>query len=320
MKKYNMISIIIPVYNVGKYLEECLESVVNQSYRNLQIILVDDGSTDCSAEICRKYKEKDERIILIQKENGGLSDARNAGMSVATGEFVFFLDSDDYLENNAIELLEMYQRKNNYDIVVGNYYYLYPQMCCKAKSVFDKERLLNNYEAMEALMTGNIQTFAWGKLMRLDLINKYQFPKGRLFEDHYWTHLVFGNAKRIGIIPQTIIYYRQRSNSISYSFNIKRLDMFEGWIIRKEYIEKYYPKLIDKALEHCANQYIQAAWLILIKMKKNKRAAFAKMQQYNAVLQLQNYCIGKSKKIIEILDKSILMYAIVAVFLRLKGQ
>lgn len=318
MMHYVQISIIIPIYNVEQYLEQCLDSVIGQSYKNLQIILVDDGSTDSSADICRKYEKKDSRIIFIQKENGGLSDARNVGTSIATGEFTFYLDSDDFLESNAIEILEMLQRKEDYDIVLGNYYYVYPESKYEAKHVFVHEMSLNNYEAMEALMTGNIQSFAWGKLFRTNIVQKYLFPKGRLFEDHYWTHLVFGEAKKIGITSQPVVNYRQRNDSISYSFDINRLDMFDGWIKRKKYLEQYYPRLINKALANCARQYVQTAWLVLIKMRFDKKFALKKMRQYNSKLQLQNYCEGEQKKLIESLQKNYYLYAFKAVIDRIK--
>ena len=139
MKK---VSIIIPVYNVEQYLERCLETVVNQSYKGLEIILVDDGSTDGSGKICDKYKELDERIVCIHKENGGLSSARNAGVNIATGEYFVFVDSDDWVSIRMVETLTKALQKNNSDIV-----------CCEFYNVSDSTLAVSDFSSNERKLT-----------------------------------------------------------------------------------------------------------------------------------------------------------------------
>lgn len=313
------ISIIIPVYNVEKYLPECIESVLHQTYKNLQIILVDDGSSDSCSAICDEYAQKYGFIIAIHKENSGLSDARNTGLCYATGEFVYYLDSDDYIEQNTIELLVECQERTQADVVFGNYYYTFPDYETIADTFYQEETILNNYEAMAALVNGKIQTFAWGKLIRTEIAEKYLFPKGKLFEDHYWTHFAFGDAKRVAIISQPLVHYRQRNNSISYTFNLRRLDVLEGWLNRKVFLEEKYPELVDVCMKQYAERYVEVAWLVLTRMKQ-KRRAFQKLRKINILLQLQNYSEGKTKQLICSLDKSSIVYAVQALWNRLRRR
>lgn len=175
-----MVSIIIPIYNVEKYLRECVDSVTGQTYRNLQIILVDDGSTDSCGQICDAYSSKDARIVVVHKDNGGLSDARNAGLSLAGGEFILYLDSDDYLDLNAVEILIASQKNTGADIVLGNFYYTYPDYEETAAAWQRADMTLDNKKAMEALVDGRIETFAWGKLIRREIALTHLFPKGKV--------------------------------------------------------------------------------------------------------------------------------------------
>lgn len=311
---------IIPIYKVEKYLCECIDSVINQTHTDLQIILVDDGSPDLCGKICDDYSMRDNRIHVIHKQNGGLSDARNAGIKQAKGEFIYYLDSDDYIELNTIEILLDEQRKTNADIVISNYYYTYTDYENIAKSFYKEKIILDNYDAMKSLVSGKLQTFAWGKLIRTDLAKKYLFPKGKLFEDHYWTHYLFGDAECICYITNTLVHYRQRNNSISYIYDLKRLDVLDGWIDRKEYLEKYYPDLIEECMEQYSEKYIGIAWQILTRMKKKKKIGFQKMRLLNNSFQLQNFTFHSKRRLICMLDKSIFLYGIWAVFYKVKGE
>ena len=161
------ISIIIPVYNVEKYILKTIESVINQTYYNTEIILVDDGSTDNSSKICDEFSKRDNRICVIHQENQGLSAARNIGTNLATGDFVFYLDGDDYLENDALE--NLIALSDNCDLVIGNYYYTYSDHEDIAQPDTEKIREFTRKEAISQLMQGKLQTFAWGKLIRADI-------------------------------------------------------------------------------------------------------------------------------------------------------
>ena len=140
--KTKEISIIVPIYNAEKFLPEAIESLINQTFKDIEIILVNDGSPDGSQKICEKYAEKDERIIVVNKENGGLADARNAGMKVATGKYIMFLDADDMFEPDSCENMYKVIEKNNADYVIGNYQNCYEDGTLWEKPVFNKEKYI----------------------------------------------------------------------------------------------------------------------------------------------------------------------------------
>lgn len=311
------VSVIIPIYNVEKYLKACVDSVIGQTYQDLQIILVDDGATDSSGGICDEYAAKDKRITVVHKLNGGLSDARNAGLTVAAGAFVLYLDSDDYLVPTAIEALVEMQSKTNADIVLGNFFYTFPDHEYPAAAWHQSDMVLDNGQAMEALIDGRIETFAWGKLIRSEIAGKYPFPKGKVFEDHFWTHFVFAEAKTVALLAQPLVHYRQRDNSISFIFDMKRLDMLEGWVNRKEFLEQRYPDLLEICYKRYAERYVGLAWLVLTRMKGSRREAFGRLRSFNSAFPLQNYAEGTTKKLICALDRGNLVYAVFALWNRI---
>ena len=301
-----IVSIIVPIYNVEKYLDRCVTSLVNQTLKDIEIILVDDGSTDMSSSLCDKWGNMDQRIKVIHKENGGLSDARNVGTEYAIGNFIYYLDSDDFLEENAIEILLEVQRRSKSEIVLSNFYYTYSNHEQKANTIYDSLVSLNNGEAMEALIIGNIETFAWGKLIQSNIAKKYKFPLKKLFEDHYWTHNIFYEATKVSILPEALVHYRQRDDSISYTYDIKRLDMLEGWLCRKNFLTERYPPLVEKYVHTCSSQYINMAWLILTRMKKYKLMGLNKLRKYNTYFSFEKYSEGEYKKLIIALNKNII--------------
>lgn len=238
-----MISVIIPVYNVSAYLSQCLESVLRQTYKDLEIILVDDGSKDNSGMLCDEYAAKDSRIKVIHKENGGLSDARNFGTAQASGGWIFYLDSDDWMANNTLETLLQYAEINNCDAVQGGMYYAYPNHLLKRKE--KPSTVLSRNAAMkELIINDRVKNFAWGKLYRTELVKDILFPKGKFFEDCYWQHLVIDRVNRYGIIDTPLLYYRQRPDSISGTISNRYDDLIEGYEIRLKFIQEHYPKFI----------------------------------------------------------------------------
>lgn len=311
-----MVSIVIPVYNVEKYLEDCVNSVISQTYRDLQIILVDDGSTDSSGDICDVFAEKDERIQVIHKKNGGLSEARNVGTAVSDGAFVFYLDSDDYLEQDAINTLMTVQKDSGAEVVIGNYYYTY----CNREDIAQPDnsviKVYSRKEAIYLLMQGKIQTFAWGKLIQADIAKKYMFPVGRLFEDHFWTHLVFQDSDIIACIPQPLVHYRQRKNSISYTFTEKRLDIIKGWEARISFLQENYPEILPLYLERCAHDVVSLSWLTLTRMKHNGRG-FNLIQRFIKKYDLTAYCDGSTNSLLRSIQCGRLIYAMNAVWHRI---
>ncbi|MBY5005624.1 glycosyltransferase [Streptococcus suis] len=225
--KEELVSVIVPVYNVEKYLSQCLDSIIHQTYKNLEIILVNDGSTDGSGKICDDYAAKDGRIKVIHKENGGLSDARNKGLDLMTGQFVTFVDSDDYLENNCIHTLYTYACTCKTDISIGKFIEFEENT-----SQFLFHNHLNNGNKIEFL-TGDqclerhhkyflgIFVTAWAKLYRTSLFNdsnpckKIRYPLGVLHEDQYTTHKLFFKSNKIVFVNDYLYVYRVRKNSIT---------------------------------------------------------------------------------------------------------
>ena len=308
-----MVSIVIPVYNVEKYLKDCVNSVISQTYADLQIILVDDGSTDSSGNICDAFAEKDERIHVIHKKNGGLSDARNAGTSASKGEFIFYLESDDYLENDALQVLLRTQDQHRADVVVGNYFYTYDD---REDIAENKEQVLDKATSIERLMSGEIQTFTWGKLVRAEIAKKHKFPAGLLFEDHFWTHLVFQDSNIIACIPQPLVHYRQRQNSISYTFTEKRLDIIKGWEARISFLQENYPEMLPLYLNRCAHDVVSLSWLMLTRMKHNGRG-FKLIQSFIKEYDLLKYCDGSTNSLLRSIQCGRLIYAMNAVWHRI---
>ncbi|NSE80320.1 glycosyltransferase family 2 protein [Coprococcus comes] len=243
------VSIIIPVYNVEKYLEKCIKSVLNQTYQNLEIILVDDGSKDKSAIICDEYMVKDNRITVIHKQNGGLSSARNAGIEVATGEAVFFLDSDDYISKECIEKLVKLMKKNSADISIIQMKYISEEInddCAKQNN--EKIMLMNSERAIEESLYQKLYTCcAPAKLYKIEVIGDIRFPVGRISEDLATSHLFFKNAEKIVYSNYYGYYYRQHEESIMHVFNPKRLDALE-WAENIElFCKENYPSIIKAA-------------------------------------------------------------------------
>lgn len=303
------VSIIVPVYNVEAYLPECLDSIINQTYTNLEIILVDDGSTDRSGEISEQYRTTDPRIHVIHQENGGLSSARNTGLKQATGTFVFFLDSDDYLERNGIEQVMAAQMQYEADIIVSNYYYSYTQSETIAVGGEDFTAVLNNADAMRQLMTGTIQSFAWGKLFRRSIIKDHFFPCGKLFEDQFWTHRIFAEANSVVTIKAPTVHYRQRNNSISYTFRPERLDILDGWTERIEFLKAAYPELLQPYLKSLGSQYLTLSWLVLKKMRNGRRICICKLRRFAAHTQFAEHCDASTSRAIRLFEKNVLLFA-----------
>ncbi len=241
MKK---ISVIIPVYNVEKYLEKCLESVINQTYKNLEIIVVNDGSKDTSGDICDIFAKKDDRIKVIHKINGGLSDARNAGMKIATGDYIGFVDSDDYIAEDMFSTLYELAEKHNCEISIVSFYEMMDNRLLSVQrsgelDVMDKETAIK-----ELLIDTKIQSYAWNKLFKRELFLDIDFPVGKNFEDIATTLLLFEKANKIVRLEEPKYYYLRRNDSIVGVRNYKTYaDYIEVLLSKYEYLEGKYKEL-----------------------------------------------------------------------------
>lgn len=239
----DLISVVVPVYNVEKYLKKCVASILNQSYKNLEIILVDDGSPDNCPKICDEFSKKDKRIKVIHKKNGGLSDARNAGISVAKGSYITFIDSDDYIEKNYVEILYNSILVNNSDIAIGSHVVLYDTGLKIDKSTGDSY-VSNTKEILEKILYDEIDISAWAKLYKINLFKNIKYPKGRLFEDTATTYLLVDSAKSISVISKPIYNYVIRNTSITNcSFSKKKMDLILSTEEMRDYVLNKYPDL-----------------------------------------------------------------------------
>ena len=223
------ITVIVPVYNVEHYLDKCLDSLINQTYKNLEIIVINDGSTDNSGAICQEYARKDNRIIYIEKENSGLSDARNVGLDKMTGSYVTFVDSDDWVELDYVEVLYNKIIEYEVDISVGNYYsynedeklfYFHMSADSYYEKVYDNVSIFENlYESKE--MKNFALISACGKLYKAKLFDYIRFDKGKLGEDGYFNQKIYLLVEKIVYINQGLYAYRQRNGSITKTWTEK---------------------------------------------------------------------------------------------------
>lgn len=213
--KQPLISVIIPVYGVGKYISQCLESVINQTYKNLEIIVVNDGTKDRSADIAKEYAAKDSRIKVYDFQNGGLSVARNRGLEIATGEYISYLDSDDWLDTKMYETLLETAMKNEADMVKCGI--IETNGAAEEKITFSDVKIINNeqHKAFKNYFKGILWTIACNGLYRCDLAKKVKFPENIVHEDNYSSGLFLYFAKKVASIPFCGYYYRVNNTGIS---------------------------------------------------------------------------------------------------------
>lgn len=262
MNDKEKISVIIPIYNVEKFLPRCLDSVINSNYQNLEIILVDDGSTDSCSQICENYKKKDSRIKVIHKSNGGLSDARNKGIDIATGEYISFVDSDDAVDEDMFSYLLKLLLDNKCDISVCNYI-TFSTIELPSTQVNKRDNIIvyNREEALNILLKGNIShsDYAWNKLYKKELFESIRYPKGRKMEDIGTTYKLYYKAKNIVIGDAIKYFYYQRENSIlglnnyaiykdNMELSIERYNFLKDNKVKINFIQ-YQKDIINKVIE-----------------------------------------------------------------------
>lgn len=241
------ISIIVPVYNVERYLEKCIYSIINQTYTNIEIILVNDGSIDNSLKICNKYKEYDSRIIVIDKPNGGLSDARNVGINRASGDYIMFVDSDDWIDLNIVEKLYNLVCENDACIAQCDFVDVYDDSEISLKSEHKNITMMNSNEVLRNIYKENgiKNIVVWNKIYKKELFDNIRFPKGKIHEDEFITYKILDRCSKIVDTNEVMYYYRKRPGSITNSnFNIKKLDSIDAIKERVDYFDnKNYREL-----------------------------------------------------------------------------
>lgn len=280
-----VVSVVVPIYKVELYLRRCVDSILNQTYTHLEIILVNDGSPDQCGDIADSYALKDNRVRVIHKHNGGLSDARNAGMQVVTGDYTMFVDSDDWLEKTMIE--ELVDKSIHYkaEVVQSAFYYAYDdylQLDTRYFSDKDDPVVLNNKQLMyELVINEKIKNFAWGKLYQTSLIKDIPFRKGVLFEDVFWAHHVMHRVNTYVIIHLPLLYYYQRNDSIVASYSPKNLDMIRGLKERHLFIEMYYSELTSESYKSLLKANLTHYTLLLANRKNGSNRFYRKkIQKY----------------------------------------
>ena len=293
MKNSPFVSIIVPVYNVEQYLPRCVDSLINQTYQNIEIILVDDGSPDNCGKICDEYAKQDQRVKVIHKPNGGLSDARNVGIENSQGDYLMFIDSDDWIELNTCEIL--YNASINYEADV---------IVFEMKLVFDDGKIMKRHrgiishtpshlECMQSLIyhifDGGIFNNACNKMFHKALFNGVSFPIGRCAEDQGTVYKVLHKAKKIYVVDELLYNYYQRSGSISFvDFSPKlACDRFYLGLERIDFFHSNYPSLEDMEIARVMGETI----VCIIKLKGIKEYSDIRQE----MIEFKNKYSGKRK-------------------------
>lgn len=288
----DLISVIVPIYNVEKYLKRCIESILNQTYFNIEIILVNDGSTDNSLEIANEYKKNDSRIKVISKKNGGLSSARNIGIDNANGKYLTFIDSDDYISSDYIEILYNSIIKYNSDISVAIFKLVFEDNSQKRiyKTKRVNEYVNDRYNMLiKMFYQKDFDTSAVAKLFSVKIFEGVRFPEGLLYEDLATIYKLFMNAKKISYINKEIYFYFQRKGSITKdNFKVKDFDLINIVSMILDEMKSVDKKnnLNNKLLNAVVQKYLSANFYILRKIGFNSD----KYKKY------RDYCIKNIKQ------------------------
>ena len=251
MDETKKISVIVPVYKVEAYLHQCLDSIVNQTYRNLEIILVDDGSPDSCGVICEEYAAKDDRIVVIHQENAGLSAARNTGLDIVSGDYIAFVDSDDWIEPDMFEYLLNNAAAENAAITVCGRIEEYSDR--SVVQSWPRREILQRIRAMEILLDdGLMRNYVWDKLWKQELFEGIRFPVGRVMEDLAVTYLLFERADSVLCLPEVKYHYRQRTGSILSAPTLKsRADYMMNALERHRYMKCHWPEFFELTERTC---------------------------------------------------------------------
>lgn len=271
--KSDVVSIVIPVYNVEKFLDHCVQSLTQQTYSNLEIILVDDGSTDASAEICDRWAAQDSRIRVVHKEYGGVADARNAGVDACTGQYIVFVDADDHVHPEYVSYLYDLKLQNQADIAVCEF--RYETTAGKAINSFLDDGsvcVLNQHDALKAMCDGVLlSNSVWAKIYPRAYFDGIRFPVGHIFEDVAVTYQLFLKAQTVVIGRRALYHYIRHNNSIMTSaFNFNRLDSITFAEQMSEAILKHWPDLLPVTQKRLYDSYV-CCWRSAVLSRQKSR-------------------------------------------------
>lgn len=246
-----LISVIVPIYKVEKWLEECVDSILNQTYRELEVILVDDGSPDGSGHICDAYAQKDSRVRVIHKENGGLADARNAGLDIARGAYYYFVDSDDVLPAHSVDTMYRLLREHQAQMVIGGFERFWDD---SAEVFFSTEaeglwlHVYDREEAFRDFYRDGCQ--AWAVLYQRSIHENIRFPKGEINEDEAIVFSILENCDTVVVTNRVVYSYRCREESITTTtFHMKKLAWVKHCFDNLAFIRQHHPALTDLAVD-----------------------------------------------------------------------
>lgn len=282
-----IISIIVPVYNVEKYLKRCIDSILNQTFKEFELILVNDGSTDNCGKICDMYKGKDKRVKVIHKKNAGLSSARNVGLDLAKGKYIAFVDSDDYINKNMYEILYSNLIKTDADISICNFQDVNDNSIININQSIDNYEYLifNNIQALNKLYLGNNVNIvvAWNKLYKKDLFEDLRYDEGRIHEDEFIIHKLLYKSKKILYTNAELYYYLKRQGSITQcDFNLKKLDVVYAFKERVEFfMEKKLIELQFKAQKVYIDSFFGNYYKAKIKLDNCNKELIKLKNDYN---------------------------------------
>jgi len=289
------ISVIIPVYKVEMYLRKCLDSVITQTYQNLDIILVDDGSPDNCPIICDEYAERDTRIRVIHKNNGGVASARNAGLREATGEWIAWVDSDDWIEPDMYGYMLENANKYGADIAICSRLEIYPNK--KIRRGWDKDLVIEAKDALILLLKNDqLQNYLCDKLWRKELFQNITFPENRTFEDVAVMHRLFESAKKIVCLSGVKYNYLQREGSIVHNISLEnRMNHYKAAEVRYKEMHTNWPEFNELLLAECIMSAI-GVWWGYAQSNKNEQKIFL-----SALQDISVFCspyVKQAKKII----------------------
>lgn len=298
-----IISVIVPIYNTHLYLTRCVDSILNQTFKDIEIILVNDGSTDISGAICDEYALSDNRIRVIHKENGGLSSARNAGIDLAVGKYIAFVDSDDYIEHDMYEHLLFACEKHKVPMAVCGRY-VHEGTDIKSVFVLDGGLRLSSAEAIEKLLTwDSLDSSACDKLFLRDLFNSFRFPVGKYNEDIFVMTRIIDWAKELYHIGTPKYHYVYRPGSITQeAFNVRKMDLLAATEQVLRYVQAHYPTLEDKAIFFHIKSIL---YLYPLLLRDKRRRAFglyeaklrSMLKQYFLLILFSKYISKKEKMV-----------------------
>lgn len=259
-----LVTIVVPVYKVEPYINECINSIVNQTYKNLEIILVDDGSPDSCPEICDGWALRDHRIKVIHKENGGLSSARNAGLKICSGEYIMFTDSDDFIDKEMVEELLNLAETKQAEVSACSIKKFYNGSSHNFRNYFEKEITeYSGLQAINAMLREEIDCAAWNKLYKVDAIKGFEFPHGRYNEDVIFLFYSWQKISKVVYTKKSFYNYRVTANSLTHSFSERRFDYMNNAKEIKTFIDSNIPSLKDTGriyLNICASNTLMDLW------------------------------------------------------------